>query len=52
MYEQGIYTGGRTGHRACRPKEKQARAYNSRKVAGVSETVFKQHLLLVDKVFI
>ena len=34
------------------PKRSRQCAYNSRKVASVSETVFKQHLLLVDKVLI
>lgn len=33
-------------------KSSGQRAHNSRKVASVSETVFKQHLLLVDKAFI
>lgn len=34
------------------PKRSRKVRYDNRKRAGVSEAVFKQHLLLVDKVFI
>ena len=34
------------------PKRSRQLRYDNRKHAGMSEPVFKQHLLLVDKVFI